>query len=318
MMDSKDMSAVLCEQLIELAAQDERIVLVEADSLTVTGMDRFRQQYPDRTFNVGIAEANMIGVAAGLANCGKIPVVSSFTPFATRRCFDQIVISASYSRLSLKIIGLNPGVTTEINGGTHMSMEDVGIMRTIPEITIVEPVDVFQLQHALPVIIHKPGVVYLRLFKGRATTIYKEGCPFAFGKGNVLTKGDDITIFSSGIMTQYALDAASVLNNEKIQARVVHLHTVKPLDDQLIVSCARETGTVLTVENHSIIGGLGSAVAECIAEKHPVRMKRMGIRDHYGEVGKTPYLLKEFGLTTEDIVNEAKCLIQSKARMEAI
>ena len=312
MLDNKDMSVALCDQLIEMAAQDERIVVVEADSLTVTGMDRFRKQYPGRTFNVGIAEANMIGVAAGLANCGKIPLVSTFTPFATRRCFDQIVISASYSRLSLKIIGLNPGVTTELNGGTHMSMEDVGIMRTIPEMTIVEPVDVFQLQRSLPAIVNTPGVVYLRLFKGRATKIYEEGCPFIFGKGNVLTEGDDIAIFTSGIMTQYALDAAAILEKERIRAKVVQLHSVKPLDESLILSCARETGAVMTVENHNIIGGLGSAVAECISEKYPVQMKRMGIRDHYGEVGKIPYLLQEFGLTTADIIREVKALVKNK------
>lgn len=312
MLDTKDMSAVLCEQLIELAARDERIVLVGADSLTVSGLTRFEQKYPDRTFNVGIAEANMVGVAAGLANCGKIPVVSSFTPFATRRCFDQILISAAYSRLPLKIVGLSPGITTEINGGTHMSLEDVGIMRTIPDVTIVEPVDAFQLQQVLPMVINDPGVGYLRLFKGRATKIYEDGGKFSFGRGNVLKDGKDIAIITSGIMTQYVLDAASILEKEAIRAKVVQLHTVKPLDTQLISACAQETGAVLTVENHSIIGGLGSAVAECIAEQNPVRVKRMGAKDHFGEVGKIPYLLKEFGLTPEDIAAEAKALLNNQ------
>ncbi|MHC1758776.1 MAG: transketolase family protein [Negativicutes bacterium] len=312
MLDDKDMSVVLCDKLIELATKDERIVFVEADSLTVTGIARFKQQFPDRTFNVGIAEANMIGVAAGLANCGKIPVVSSFTPFATRRCFDQIVISASYAGLALKIIGLNPGITTEMNGGTHMSLEDVGIMRTIPGITIVEPVDVAQLQQVLPALIQKPGVDYLRFFKGRTTKIYDENCSFTLGKGNVLVEGKDIAIIATGIMTQYALAAATELKAEGIQAKVVHLHSVKPLDEQLILSSAHETGAVLTVENHSIIGGLGSAVAECISEHCPVRMKRMGVCDRYGEVGTIPYLLEEFGLTVADIVAEAKALIKNK------
>jgi Transketolase, C-terminal subunit len=314
MQDNKDMSAVLCEQLVKLAASDERIVLVEADSVTVSGLSRFAQRYPERTFNVGIAEANMVGVAAGLANCGKIPVVSTFTPFASRRCFDQIVISAAYSKLPLKVIGLSPGISTEINGGTHMSMEDVGIMRTIPDITIVEPVDIFQLQHVLPAILAKPGVDYLRLFKGRATKIYDDGSKFVFGQGNILTHGQDVTIVTSGMMTQYVLDAASILEKEGIGSQVVQLHTIKPLDTQLILSCAQETGAILTVENHSVIGGLGSAVAECIAEQYPVPMKRMGLKDRFGEVGKTPYLLQEFGLTAEDIAAEAKTLLTKSVK----
>lgn len=309
MLDEKDMSVVLCDQLLELGSQDERIVLVEADSLTVTGVDRFRKRFPDRVFNVGIAEANMVGVAAGLANCGKIPVVSTFSPFATRRCFDQVVISASYSGLSLKIIGLNPGITTEINGGTHMTMEDVGIMRTIPGITIVEPVDATQFNKMLPTLIEKTGVDYIRLFKGRATRIFDESAEFLLGRGNVLTEGDDITIFSSGIMVQYVLEASERLREEGIKASVINIHTIKPLDENLVVARASKARAVMTVENHSIIGGLGSAVAECLSEQCPVRMKRMGCRDHYGEVGKMPYLLRKMGMTVPDIVREAKSLI---------
>lgn len=309
MLDEKDMSAVLCDQLLEMGEKDDRLVLVAADSLTVTGVDRFREKFPDRVLNVGIAEANMVGVAAGLANCGKVPVVSTFSPFATRRCLDQVVISASYSKLSLKIIGLSPGITTEINGGTHMTMEDVGIMRTIPGITIVEPVDATQFAKMLPAVLDKPGVDYIRLFKGRATRIYDDSAKFLLGRGNVLTEGNDVSIFSSGIMLQYVLEAADRLREQGIGASVINIHTIKPLDEELVVTYARKTGAVMTVENHSIIGGLGSAVAECLSETCPVRMKRMGCRDHYGEVGKMPYLLQKFGLTVPDIVREAQLLM---------
>jgi transketolase len=298
------MSQVFCKRLIELAENDPRIVFISADTLGVSNMKAFEQQFRERTLNVGIAEANMIGVAAGLAACGKIPIVSTFTPFATRRCYDQIVVSAAYSRCDVKIVGLNPGITTEFNGGTHMSMEDVGIMRNIPGMTVIEPADAAQLDQTLSHFVSCEGSAYLRLFRGRAAKVTPDGYRVEPGKGILLRDGTDVAIFATGIMVRQALDAAESLAAEHgIDVRVINIHTVKPLDTEIVVRAARETGAVVTAENHSIIGGLGSSVAECLMERQPVPMKRVGVDDCFGEVGKTDYLMKRFGLTSENISN---------------
>lgn len=307
-----EMRKVYCEALIEAAEKDERIVLINSDSMKVTATAPFKEKFPERSLNVGIAEANMVGVAAGLAAYGKIPVVNSFTSFATRRCFDQIVISVAYAGLNVKIVGNNPGILSELNGGTHMSMEDIGIMRTIPNMTIIEPIDEWQLRKAVPVIMEHDGPVYLRLNRGINDPVYSENYKFNLGKGDILKEGKDVAVIASGFMVLKALRAAEILKSDGIDAAVVNIHTIKPIDSELLIDLANKTGTVVTVENHSIIGGLGSAVAEVLIENAPVRMKRIGVNDCFGEVGNKNYLLERFDLTPEKIAAQIKSIIMNK------
>ena len=298
--------------LMESARQDERICIVEADLMKAAGTGRFAEQFPERTVNVGVAEANMIGVAAGLSNMGKIPFTHTFTPFSTRRVCDQVTLSVAYAGLNVKIMGSDPGVTAELNGGTHMSMEDVAIMRNIPGMIIFEPTDSAQLKKAFPQILEHYGPFYIRLLRRNAVRIFDDHCEFTLGKGIVLKEGVDVTIIASGIMTAEALEAGEVLMAEGIRAEVINIHTVKPLDRPLIISSARKTRAVVTAENGSILNGLGSAVAECLGENCPTMMKRVGVQDCFGQVGLTEDLKKAYGLTAENIITAAKEVISQK------
>lgn len=314
MLESKEMRKAYCETMMELAAKDPRIVELEADLSGAHGMKPFQQAFPDRTFNVGIAEANMVGVAAGLASCGKIPFVHSFGTFATRRCFDQITISVCYAGLSIKIVGSDPGVAAELNGGTHMPLEDAGIMRTLPGMTIFEPTDSVQLRQALPAIVEHPGPVYIRMRRRCAESVFDaDSYTFRWGKADTLREGSDVTIIASGLCVANALQAAELLAAEGVQARVINMHTLKPLDDEAVVQAAKETGAIVTAENHNIIGALGSAVAEVLAEQYPAPLERVGIRDHFGQVGKIPYLMEVFGITAKDIAVAARKAMARKA-----
>ncbi|NSW89683.1 MAG: transketolase family protein [Firmicutes bacterium] len=314
MFDDKELRAVYCESLIALAEKDERIVLLEADLMKASGTVPFKERFPERTVDVGVAEANMIGVAAGLSAFGKIPFANSFTAFATRRCFDQITISVAYAGLNVKIGGTDPGVTAELNGGTHMSLEDVGIMRTLPGMTIFEPVDGTQLKKAMPQIAAHYGPVYIRLYRRRAFKIFDDGYKFDLWKSDLLLDGKDVTLFVTGILVRSALDAAEILKVKGISAKVVNIHTIKPIDREGVISAARETGAVVTVENHNIIGGLGSAVAEVLIEECPVPMKRIGVADHFGEVGRKEYLFEKYHMTAGDIARAAEEVIAKKNR----
>ncbi len=312
MFEQQEMRAVYCRTMLELAERDPRIVDVEADLSGAHGMKPFKQQFSDRSFNVGIAEANMVGVAAGLAACGKVPFVHSFATFASRRCFDQIAISVCYAGLGVKIVGSDPGVGAELNGGTHMALEDVGIMRTLPGMTIFEPTDSVQLRKALPVLVEHEGPVYIRLFRRKAESVFGDEYVFRFGKADTLRDGGDVAILASGVCVANALRAADLLAAEGIAARIINIHTVKPLDMDTVLKAAVETRALVTAENHSIIGGLGGAVAECLAEGYPVPLERVGVKDHFGQVGKADYLLKAFGLTPDDIAAAAKRAIKRK------
>lgn len=313
MLEQKEMRAVYCQTLLELAEKDERIVNVQADLMAGHGMKPFAEKYPERTFNVGVAEANMIGVAAGLATTGKIPFVHSFGTFSTRRCFDQIAISVCYAKLKVCIIGSDPGVAAELNGGTHMALEDVGLMRTLPGIMIVEPTDSVQLKAMLPALIADERPVYIRLYRKATESVFSEGYMFHPGKADLLREGADVTIFATGVCVAEALQAAEILAGDGLHARVMNMHTVKPLDTEAVVAAARETGAVVTAENHGIIGGLGSAVAETLAEEYPVPLVRVGVRDRFGEVGKQSYLMQTFGLTANDIAAAARRAWQRKS-----
>lgn len=300
------------DELIRAAQENENVVILEADLMKAAGTNRFAAAFPERTFDIGIAEANMIGVAAGMSAMGKIPFTHTFTPFSTRRCCDQVTLSVAYAGLNVKIMGSDPGVTAELNGGTHMSMEDVAIMRNIPGMLVFEPTDSAQLRAAFPKIVSHPGPVYIRLLRRTAVKVFEDGCAFELGKGIILRPGKDVSIVASGIETAEALDAAELLATNGIDAEVINIHTIKPLDTELLLESAAKTGCVVTAENHSILNGLGSAVAECLVENLPVPMQRVGVKDHFGEVGSTEFLKEKYGLKAVNIAAAAQKAVARK------
>ncbi|WP_097028148.1 transketolase family protein [Clostridium peptidivorans] len=308
------MRDIYCKTLMDLASKNENIVALDADLMNSMGMMPFQKAYPERTFDVGIQEANMIGVAAGMSAVGVIPFAHSFAPFATRRCFDQIFLSCAYAKLNVKITGSDPGVTAAFNGGTHMPFEDMGILRNVPNISIIEPVDNAMLKDVLAQIADKYGVFYTRLLRKNAVKIYEEGSTFEIGKAVPLRDGSDVTIFASGIMVHEALKAAEELDREGIEVRVLNMFTIKPIDKEAIVKCAEETGAIVTAENHSIINGLGSAVAEVIAENMLVPLERVGVYDKFGQVGPVDYLKEQYNLTYKDIMVKVKRVIERKGK----
>ena len=303
---------VFSELLIEHAEKDERICYLEADLMMASGTGGFKKRFPERTLNVGVAEANMIGVAAGISTLNMIPFTHSFTPFATRRCCDQVTLSVSYAKNNVKMIGSDPGITAMLNGGTHMSMEDVAIMRNIPGMCIVEPIDGVQLQSLFPQIIEHDGPVYIRLLRREAKPVYQEGDTFELGKAKVIASGKDVTIFASGIMVHEALEAKKILAEKGIEAGLVDIHTIKPLDCGTVIREAKKSGAVVTAENHSIINGLGSAISECLSENYPVPIKRVGVMDHFGEVGMQDFLAEKYGLTAKEIVSACEKALEMK------
>ncbi|HML45291.1 MAG TPA: transketolase C-terminal domain-containing protein, partial [Clostridia bacterium] len=302
-----ELRSVYAQEMIKLAAKDPRLVIVEADLMRAAGMMPFKEAYPDRVFDMGVAESNMVGVAAGLAIMGKRPFVHSFTPFVTRRCFDQLTVSCAYAGLNVKVVGSDPGITAEVNGGTHMSVDDVNLMRGVPGMLVCEPVDEVSMRQLLPQFYAYPGIAYMRLFRKEPKAVYDEGSRLILGKANLLRDGKDVAFIASGIMVANALEAAKALAAEGVSAMVVDVHTIKPLDKELVLQAAGTCKAIVTCENHSIYGGLGSAVAECLAENAVgIPLARIGFQDRYGEVGFRPYLEKAIGLSPEDLVRAAK------------
>jgi transketolase len=301
-----------CQTLIELAAKEERITVLDADLMSSMGIIPFQKAFPHRTFNCGVQEANMIGIAAGLSAVGKVPFAHSFGTFATRRCFDQVFLSAAYAKLNVRIIGSDPGITAAYNGGTHMPFEDMGIMRNIPTMTIIEPVDTTMLKDIISQLCDLYGVYYIRLLRKNAVKIFESGSTFELGKAITLNEGKDVTVIATGIMVAEALHAAKRLASEGISAKVVNIFTLKPIDQDAIIQCAHETKAIVTAENHNIINGLGSAVAEVLAENCPIPMERIGCQDLFGEVGPVDYLKKRFAMTSDDICNKVYRVLDRK------
>ena len=301
-----------CETLMSMAREDKRIVALDADLMASSGMKAYAKEFPDQWINCGVAEANMIGVAAGLSATGKVPFAHSFGPFASRRCCDQIFMSAAYAKLNVRIVGSDPGVTAAYNGGTHMPFEDMGILRTIPEMTLLEPTDSVMLENLLRQLARLYGVYYIRMLRKNAIAIYEPGTAFEIGKGVTLREGGDVTLIASGIMVHEALKAAALLGETGVRARVVNMFTWKPLDAALVEQCARETGAIITCENHNVIGGLGSAVCETVAGVCPVPVERIGVQDLFGEVGPEDYLRGRFHLCDVDIAAAAGRAIARK------
>jgi len=303
----KEMRAVYAQTLIELAEKDERIVLLEADLMKASGTGVFKNRFPERTFNMGVAEANMVGVAAGLSAGGKIPFADTFGCFAARRTYDQFFISANYARLNVKLVGTDPGISATYNGGTHMPFEDYGIMRNIPKLVVFEACDPVSLKKLVQASAYHQGCTYMRLYRRPLETIYPEDETFELGKGKVLKDGTGVTIIATGaLMVQEALKAAEILNSEGVSAAVIDMHTVKPIDAELIIQYAQKTGLIITIENHQIFNGLGSSVAEVIAENCLCRLKRIGVEDEFGEVGTQEYLQERYKLTAAHIVDVIK------------
>ena len=300
--------------LMELTEQDPRHVALDADLSSSLGIKPFVAAYPDRFFNCGICEANMVGVAAGLASMGFMPWAHTFGIFASRRVADQVFMSVAYGGQNVRIVGTDPGVTAAFNGGTHMPFEDMGMLRTIPQMTLVEPTDSVQLAAAMRQMAQKPGAYYLRLQRKQAVSVFEEGSDFQIGKGIVLQDGTDVTLIASGILVAPALEAAKMLAEKGISVRVVNLHTWKPLDEALVETCARETGAIVTCENHNTLCGLGSAVCETVAQTCPVPVMRIGSGDQFGEVGPEDYLRGRFHMNAIDIAVAAEKAMAKKKK----
>jgi len=312
MYENVEMRKVFGDSLVENMEKDERICVLDADLAKANGTADIRKIFPDRAFDVGIAEQNLAAVAAGLSSYGMIPFIGSFTPFASRRMCDQIAISIAYAKQNVKIVGSDPGISAELNGGTHMSFEDIAVLRSIPGMVIFEPVDAMQLSKAMPQIIKYYGPVYIRLFRKVAPVIFKEDYEFDLFRADILKEGTDVTLFATGIEVLEALKACEILAQEGISAEVINIHTIKPIDKDAIVKSARKTGAVVTCENHNVMGGLKAAVAEVLIEECPVPLKAIGVQDHFGEVASMAYLMKKYKMTAEDIVEAARDVIKKK------
>lgn len=312
MTDEREMRQTLAGALVERAKTDDRIVVIEADLMSCHATKVFKQEFPERFVNVGIAEQNMIGIAAGMSTMGKIPFAYSFGPFATRRCYDQIFISVAYARQNVKIVGTDPGVLAEYNGGTHMPFEDMALMRAIPHMVCFEPVDATMLEKAVEQIVDYQGAVYIRLQRKKAEKVFDDTLNFELGKAIKIKDGKDVTLIASGIMVARAIEAAELLKEDGISARVVNIHTWKPIDKDAIIKCAKETGAIVTCENHNVCNGLGSAVAEVVCQNSPVPMRLVGVKDEFGQVGKNAYLSEQYHITTQDIVEAAREVVKNK------
>lgn len=301
------------ETLKELAEEYKNLVVLDADLAAATKTAIFKKACPERFFDCGIAEANMMGVAAGLATCGKIPFASTFAMFAAGRAFEIVRNSIGYPHLNVKIGATHAGISVGEDGATHQCNEDIALMRTIPGMIIINPCDDVEARQAVRSAVEFNGPVYMR-FGRLAVPVINDPKTYKFelGKGVVMRDGKDVTIVATGLMVNEALEASKVLETEGISARVVNIHTIKPLDKELICQCAKDTGVIVTAEEHSIIGGLGSAVAETVTECCPVPVIKIGINDVYGYSGPALELLKKFGLSAENIVEKTKYALNLK------
>ena len=290
------------EALVELGKENENVVVLDADLSTATKTNLFAKQYPTRFFDMGIAEANMIGTSAGLASCGKVVYASTFAAFAAGRAYDQIRCSVAYPKLNVKICATHSGVTVGEDGATHQMIEDLAMMRTMPNMTVISTSDDTETKWAVKEISKYNGPVYLRLARVKTRKIYEENQKFEIGKAVQIGEGTDATIIATGDVVAEAIKAKEELEIKGINVRVLDIHTIKPIDKQLIVKCAKETKKIITIEDHNIIGGLGSAVCEVLAEEYPCKVTRMGIRDTFGKSGKAGELMEYFEITAEDII----------------
>ena len=292
------------EALAELGKENENIVVLDADLSKTTKTDIFAKEFPNRFFDVGIAEQNMMGVAAGMATTGFIPYVSTFAVFASGRAYDQVRNSICYPNLNVKICATHAGVTAGEDGATHQMLEDLSMMRTLPNMTVLCTSDDIQTKWAVKEISKIKGPVYLRLSRLATPIIYDENEKFEIGKGHQFGEGTNATVIATGVTVAESLKAQEKLKEQGIDIRVIDMHTIKPIDKEIIIKAAKETKKIITVEDHSITGGLGSAVCEVLSEEYPTKVIRMGIKDTFGESGKGEELMQHFNITAEDIINK--------------
>ena len=292
--------------LVELGKENENVVVLTADLAGATKTSLFEKEFPDRFINVGIAEQNMIGISAGLATTGKIPFASTFAMFAAGRAYDQIRNSVAYPKLNVKICGTHAGVTVGEDGATHQMLEDLSLMRSIPNMTVLCTSDDVQTRWAIKEMAKIDGPVYIRLARVATPVIYNENQKFEIGKIVQIGDGTDATVFATGVEVAEALKAKEELEKENINIRVVDVHTIKPIDREMIIKCAKETKKLITIEDHSVIGGLGTAVCEVLSEEYPTKVVRMGMQDRFGKSGKAEQLLKYFKLDSEAIIEKVK------------
>lgn len=285
--------------------KNPNVVVLEADLGNATKSNAFKEVAPERYFNMGISEQDLIGTAAGFAAAGKIPLASTFAVFATGRAFEQVRNSVCYPKLNVKICATHAGLTVGADGGSHQAIEDISLMRTLPNMTVINPADAKEAEAAVLAAIDYQGPVYIRLGRAETKDIHDDSYHFEWGKAEVLRQGSDVSIFATGIMTAKALDAAETLAKQGIQSEVINVHTIKPLDEETVIASAKKTGKVVTAEEHSIIGGLGSAVAEVLARQCPTKQAFVGVQDSFGESGSPDDLLEKYGLTAEAIVKAA-------------
>ena len=302
-----EMRAVYGQTLVELADENPNIVVLEADLSKASGTNpTYSEAHPERFINAGVAEANMIGIGAGLAVDGKIPFCASFTPFASRRVYDQVTISVAYADANVKIVGTAPGITTGANGGTHMCFQDLAIMRVMPNMVVLSPCDCYELKSCLRWMAEYQGPVYMQMIRMMQPKVFDDDYSFVPGKALRLRAGDDVTLLSTGYMTPFAMQAANELAAEGIAVDLLHCPSIKPFDDEALTESAGRTGGVVTVENQSIIGGLGGAVCEVLSEQLPTPVKRLGVNDMFGAVASEEYLLNKYGIGVEHIKQACK------------
>ena len=313
--EKKATRAVYGEMLVELAEKYPELVVLDADLSSATMTKSFAKAYPDRFLDMGIAEANMIGVAAGLSTCGKKPFANSFAMFTAGRAYEQVRNSVAYPHLNVKCVGSHGGLSVGEDGATHQCVEDLALMSAIPGMAVVNPCDGNEMRAAVKALLEYEGPAYLRLGRMAVETVTDsvEGYEFALGKAAKLREGRDVTVCATGLMVQRALAAAELLASEGISVRVLDFHTIKPLDTEAVIAAARETGCIVTTEEHSVIGGLGSAVAACVCENCPVPVVRHGVNDEFGRSGKAEQVLEAYGLTPAGIAAKVKKALEMKA-----
>jgi transketolase len=302
------------EALVALGEKNKKIVVLDADLSKSTKTCQFAAKYPERFFNIGIAEADMMGTAAGFAVSGFIPFASTFAVFATGRAYDQIRNSIAYPHVNVKIAATHAGLTVGEDGASHQSLEDLALMRVLPNMTVLVPADGWETTKVVAAALEAKGPVYIRLGRPKVPFVTDSNTPFEIGRGEILREGSDVTIIACGIMVAQALEAASLLEKKGVAARVVNMASLKPLDEDLVVTCARDTGALVTAEEHSILGGLGGAVAECVSSRYPVPVMRVGVRDTFGESGDPAELLKKYGLSPRSIVDAVGDALSKKRK----
>ncbi|MBQ8088950.1 MAG: transketolase family protein [Clostridia bacterium] len=310
--DGKTFKELFGEMVPAMLEKDPNLIYLDADLMSCLGTAKYAKAHPDRAINVGIAESNMAGIAAGLYAAGFKPICHTFGPFASRRCFDQVFMSAAYAKNDITMIGTDPGVTAAMNGGTHMPFEDVALYRSIPGATIIDAADTAQAENVFPKLVERKGVKYIRINRKANDLVYEAGSDFEIGKGVVLREGKDVTIVAAGLLVGKALKAVELLAEKGVEATVIDMFTIKPLDEALLVEYAKKTGCVVTAENHNKFGGLYSAVSEALGAKQPVPVGYVAVEDEFGEVGPADYLAERFGLTPEHIVQVAEETIARK------